>query len=322
MAQANLIALSKGADDVRPIAMGCVDRKLVSKCLSKHFREEMQLYFTPLQFGVGVQGGIETIRHYAGALLQEKGDQWAVLQVDFSNAYNSIVRKACIQEVLTHFRVLLPYLRETYNPKASLWTDTGESGRKASLIQSEEGAQQGDPLGPFMFAMGLQPALVQAKSTLEGLNSPGCILAYLDDVVLVGPPEHIQQAFNTLVSACERIGLRCNPTKCCFLPPAGTDPQRQTGCIPQDVPLVSDGIRLLGSPLRNDTQGFEREWCRQHVSELLEKELEEIKELANCNPQEALSLLRLCYVPKITHLIRSVNPNQTEEAVSLHDRSV
>jgi hypothetical protein len=60
-----------------------------------------------------------------------------------------------------------------------------------------------------------------------------------------------------------------------------------------------------------------------HVSELVDDaDSAEIRDLAERSPQEALSLLRMCYSPKITHLVRSVEPKFTGEAVSVHDNSI
>ena len=69
------------------------------------------------------------------------------------------------------------------------------------------GVQQGDPLGPFLFALALQPAL---KKAAEG----GCVvLAYLDDVHICGKPSDVAQAVNVLWVETAKIGLKCNKDK-------------------------------------------------------------------------------------------------------------
>jgi hypothetical protein len=184
LGQGKLIALTKPSKpgDVRPIAMGSVDRRMVAKCLATHLRGELDAFFMPLQHGVGNPGGIETIRHYI-ASLKVLHPNWVFLQIDFANAFNSISRSHCLKEVSTHFEHLLPFLRSIYAPTSKLWVNL-ESGK--SHLESAEGAQQGDPLGPFLFSVGLQPILDAVNTNLCENGSIGCVLAYLDDVVIAG----------------------------------------------------------------------------------------------------------------------------------------
>lgn len=57
-------------------------------------------------------------------------------------------------------------------------------GEEPVILQSQEGVHQGDPLGPALFALVIHPILndVQAK------NLNVVTLAYLDDVMFIGPP--------------------------------------------------------------------------------------------------------------------------------------
>ena len=212
MGQAKLVPLGKKNKDVRPIVIGCVDRRLTVKCVVRKYKTDFADHFTPLQHGVGVAGGIETIRHYAGALKAEHPD-WAFLAVDFSNAFHTINRLHCLRETAHRFPTLMPFLQRLYLPISKLWLNLA-SGKE--YIESAEGAQQGDPLGPFLFAAGLQPALEQAQQALDTIHPTGCVLAYLDDVLIAGPSDHAVHAFKTLKEAASGSGLKVNEGKCVF----------------------------------------------------------------------------------------------------------
>ena len=82
MAGANLVALRKGNQDVRPIPMSCIFRKLVSRCLLGHYQPLLDVHFVPAQFGVGVRGGAEIVVHTISTLMEEHPD-WVFFQTDF-----------------------------------------------------------------------------------------------------------------------------------------------------------------------------------------------------------------------------------------------
>ena len=68
---ANLFAAKKKDGGLRPVAVGETLRRLVAKCLAFKVAEEAAAFLTPLQFGVGVQGGCEAIVHAARETLQD-----------------------------------------------------------------------------------------------------------------------------------------------------------------------------------------------------------------------------------------------------------
>ena len=71
-----LIALRKKDGGIRPIAVGCYWRRLASKAANNRVMQSLAEYFSPLQLGVGVSGGLRSgcargpqiYRLYAGRL--------------------------------------------------------------------------------------------------------------------------------------------------------------------------------------------------------------------------------------------------------------
>jgi hypothetical protein len=210
IAGANLVALQKGNHDVRPIAMGNMFRKLVSRCMLIHFRADVEAFFTPTQFGVGARQGAETIVHAMNVVVEQHPD-WVLFQTDFRNAYNSVYRSKSLQVVKRRFPAMLPWLRAIYAPKSRLWLEAGDRNGRHTIL-SEEGAQQGDPLGPFLFCAAMHEVLRRANEVLRVTG--GLALGYIYDITGIGPEESVQQCLITIQHVAQEYGLELQLSKC------------------------------------------------------------------------------------------------------------
>ena len=76
-------------------------------------------------------------------------EDFVVLKVDMKNVFNMVSRQAVLDECATFFPELLPWVSWCYGTHLLLWHPLG-------WISSESGVQQGDPLGPLLFALVLQ----------------------------------------------------------------------------------------------------------------------------------------------------------------------
>ena len=110
--------------------------------------------FHPLQFGVACTAGSEKIIHGPAEELKCIEDHWddedfVVLQVDMKNTFNLVSRQVILDECASFFPELLPWASWCYGKHSALWHPLGR-------VSSESGVQQGDPLGPLLFALMLQ----------------------------------------------------------------------------------------------------------------------------------------------------------------------
>jgi len=141
---ASLCALNKKDGGIRPIAVGCTLRRLVAKIAAKSVQQKMAAKMAPTQLGFGVKQGTEAAAHAARRYIQQLLPGQALLKLDFVNAFNAISRNELLQIVIEEMPELHPFVSTCYSSSSHLFFGD-------DIIRSEEGAQQGDPLGPLLF---------------------------------------------------------------------------------------------------------------------------------------------------------------------------
>ncbi|XP_029655348.1 uncharacterized protein LOC115229063 [Octopus sinensis] len=198
---ANLSALGKKDGGIRPIAVGNVFCRLFAKVGCKLVIPSISDELQPIQLGVGVPGGCEASVHAArcfieSARLSERPQ--LLLKLDVKNAFNSLNRKHLLEVCKARIPSLLPFIFLSYgNPSLLVAGD--------SFISSSCGVQQGDPLGPLLFALSVD---FVARRIASPLN-----IWYLDDCTIGGPPDILLNDLQSLLPALSSIGLEINSLK-------------------------------------------------------------------------------------------------------------
>src|SRR6267154_6505836 len=195
-----LIALNKKGGGLRPIVIGLTLRRVASKLVCSAASEKLASVLSPLQLGVGVSGGMEAAVH-ASRMYQDNclPNDKILAKIDFSNAFNSLRRDCFLRTAATAIPEWYPFLFSAYaNTSLLFW---GEA-----TIESEEGVQQGDPVGPLLFSL----------ATLELLSSCACEfkVGYLDDLTIGDDPDLVAQEILSLRERAALMGLNLNEKKC------------------------------------------------------------------------------------------------------------
>lgn len=234
---ASLIAINKKYGGIRPIAIGNTFRRLIAKLACSAFKEEMGLYLRPQQLGFGTANGCEAIIHTVRTFLhQHRASNNILLKIDFRNAFNVIERDSMLDIAQNKVPLLYAFLWQAYSQPTNLY-------HNSELILSQSGVQQGDPLGPLLFSLVLQPIISKLTSPLN--------LFYLDDGTLGGDPEIVLSDFIKLVDACKSVGLIINPDKCelYFCSSIDADTVSAFNTVAPGIRLMSQSdLSLLGSP--------------------------------------------------------------------------
>ena len=110
------------------------------------------------------------------------------------------------------------------------------------IFPCSTGVQQGDPLAPLLFSVGLH-AVVEKIATIPELKQ----LWFLDDGVLRGNAATVKKAFDIMRKELFAIGLVVNLSKCELYAPANVTTIHGFDCIP--LVVDRDGWTYLGSPL-------------------------------------------------------------------------
>ena len=160
---ASLCALNKKAGGIRPIAVGSVYRRLASKIAAGHAARALASDFAPVQLGVGIKNGCEAAVHATRSFLSSAdflGPGSALIKIDVKNAFNSLHRDAMLTQVKDRCPSIYSLAHLAYRAPSPLYVGT-------SLIWSCSGVQQGDPLGPLLFALTINPFIKNLTSPLN-----------------------------------------------------------------------------------------------------------------------------------------------------------
>jgi len=344
LALSKLTPLRKPGGGVRPIAAPSLLRRLAGRVLASTRKKELADALGPRQFAVGTAAGTEVLAHTVRALT-EADPQLVLTALDAKNAYCTALREECLAELRRAAPDLLP-CAELFCRRESryyFWDGTG----RCHTLRATNGVDQGDPLAPLLFACGLGPRLRELEEALQdaalarGLPRASVrVLAFLDDLAVLTPPELAAEVVPTAHRVLGAFGLELNTGKTQVWSRASPRP---TGVAAQHwraAGLTLVGV-LLGEPLpanglpnqdderRVDLGGedFTAERCLEvgERAAAFVTKLAELPVLASPHlpaVQSAAKLLRLCGSGKITHLLRSNPPAQTQLAGRNFDAAV
>jgi hypothetical protein len=288
---ASLCALNKKDGGIRPIAIGNCLRRLTSKLACFQSRNIVNSYLSPHQLGVATKLGCEAAIHTTRTFVNNDQNRGKVLlKLDFKNAFNSVERDCILKEVQCHTPLLYPYLYQCYRNPSTLFFGN-------HLISSSVGAQQGDPCGPMIFSLAIQPIILSLDSQMN--------IWYLDDGTLADYPEVVLSDFKKVINLSQEIGLELNFNKCEIFCCSGDTDLKVIKEFQNLAPGIKicdrESLSLLGSPIFD--QGFKN---------TVEKTIITVENLLNktelLNRHVAYTLIKNClFIPKFNFLLRTTS---------------
>lgn len=165
--------------------------------------------------------------------------------------------------------------------------------------------QQGDPLGPLLFALTLHPIVKQID--LQAW--------YLDDGTVIGDTMEVAKALCIVQDKGVHRGLHLNVHKTDLYWPSADPRSFEPGVFPNNIGRPSSGVKLLGGPVSPDLH-----FCEDMVMQRVNKTLELMTTVKKIDPQCELLLLRNCSgVSKLYFTMRTTRPAALEQAKAYYD---
>jgi Reverse transcriptase (RNA-dependent DNA polymerase) len=201
-----LIAFKKPGGGIRPIAIGEVFYRLAALS-GMAAVPDVGRSLAPLQLAVGTRGGAQTMGHAVGAAMDADQND-VVVQIDFENAHNTLLRSELLKAIAKRCTALLPFFAWAYRQHSRLWIS--DAPDNVGPIMSQRGVKQGDPGSTFAFCVTLQDHLEQALAA----NPDAPQVAFSDDVTVIAGADACLRGVPALIDACEPLGLGVKKPKC------------------------------------------------------------------------------------------------------------
>jgi hypothetical protein len=314
----------------RPIAVTSVWRRLLSSITARQISEKLAPVLTGMkQFGVGMPAGVEHAAMEARLWHSLFG---TTVQLDCVNAFNSVDRAAILAAIQRFCPELLPYFTAVYcgetlpEMRAEMRKADGAQADLVYLILSELGCQQGDPLGPLLFALALVHVLnpVSTDGAVDESGAPATTplaqhIDYLDDMnvfLAEGFSESAAAVITTVQTALKSIGLVINFSKSLAVAKQGTafDDAERTRLadlglpfVDSSTPVTKRGFITMGIPVGS------REFIRQVLNEkLFNGSLWQLSwhliGMSERHLQAAMMVFRGAFTRRMTYIARNVDP--------------
>ena len=263
-----LIALDK-RPGVRPIGIGEVVRRIISKAIINVIRDEIKDVAGTTQLCAGQEAGCETGVHSMREIFSDSTTE-AIMFVDASNAFNLLNRQVALLNIHSLCPSLAIALTNTYRNDSSLFVED-------ETILSSEGTTQGDPLAMPMYALGIVPLIRQ-------LGHLARQLWFADDASAGGSLVNLQAWWEKLNEIGPSFGYYPNASKTWLVVKEEYIEDAQKTFSTHGVNLTTGGHKHLGSAIGDDT--FLEHFIQKKVEKWL-AQLHTLSEIALTEPHAA-----------------------------------
>ena len=306
-----LLPLSKPNNGIRPIAIGELIYRMITKAALIAVFNVIPRALHPHQFGVNTPGGVEPLialinntfeRHLANV-----GDpsitttEMFLAQLDQANAFNTASRILLCEAIRLYCPGLWKLCEWIYNQPSQLVIYNPSSRTGNTVIYSKTGVKQGCPLSPFLYSMCIRKIFTELEAFIHSHDPAAIVAAYLDDITILSSDPNILTKVTAFLNTPEiiaEIGLRLNEEKC---------------SIASFSSMATGGVKLLGSFVGS------HEGRQNFLHAKIQKTKQHILTLRQLKYQDALIIFKSCINPELIHLARSMDTSDLLEEWSSLD---
>ena len=287
-----LIAIDK-QPGVRPIAIGEVSRRIISKAIMMVIKKDVMEAAGSIQLCTGLTDGCVAAVHSMKIIFENDCTQAALL-VDAQNAFNLLNRRVALWNIHQICPSIATILTNIYREDASLFVQD-------ETILSQEGVMQGDPMAMAMFALGIAPLIKE----LQGIHQ----IWFADDAAAGGSLDELHHWWTKLIEIGPRYGYYPNPGKTWLLVKEEGHMEAQSLFAQSGVNITSSGQKHLGAALGN--LEFTTKFIETKVKEWT-REVEVLSEFGRRDPHSAYAAVTHGLISKWLYLMRTIpNINQS-----------
>jgi hypothetical protein len=300
--------------ELRPIVIGNVLLRLIGSAAVAKLSPDIATYFLKpkaIQFGVGVPAGCEIMAAAINAHLELHQDH-VDISCDARNAFNSWCRSRLWEPLREKFPSLYAFTKLLYGQASDIIFH--EDGQGLASIVNAVGSRQGCSLGSLLYCLAIHPLLLQLQSEFPEL----LILAYCDDVHIIGPPDRAIIAYRKWAGLYNSVlqGELRDDKGCVYSPTVNRETLHDLGlptsvppepATPNKMPFTSEGLRVLGAPV--GSQNFYESFSSDTTNTII-ADFEILARMPTLQGQHIVATKALCH--KINHLLRNVPGGERE----------
>lgn len=205
-------------------------------------------------------------------------------QIDAKNAFGSIKRKIIYEELFLHFPSIISFFNLFYKNPSKL--RLLGSHKEVIWVDNFEGVHQGDPLGPFYFALAEHKVIREITSNPK-YSQEVAVEAYLDDLLGAGRKGSTSKSFNDFLDKLSPIGLVGNLKRCIAWGKNHSPLDFREGTTILNS-ANTGGLKQLGAPVGSIE--FESKFCDEYLTKQDQEGFRLIEKMKD--KQSALHLLR------------------------------
>ena len=298
-----LIPLNKNPS-VRPIGIGEVLRRIIGKTVMYTMKDDVVDAAGALQLCAGQEAGCEAAVHSIVDIFNKEETE-GILQIDASNAFNSINRNVMLHNINIICPELAVFVQNSYCQSSRLFILGGKE------IRSGEGTIQGVPVSMEVYALGIAPLLTTLLSHSLGNNHKSETasnnnvkqVAYADDLTGAGRLETLQQWWDQIRSLGPAIGYNANAEKSLLIVKEQYFDKAVRIFASSGVQIITEGRRHLGEALGSST--FKNEYVDKKVNKWVD-EMKALSEVAKIEPHAAYTSFMHGMKHRFTYLMTTV----------------
>ena len=189
----------------------------------------------PQQLGCGVPLGCEAAAHATRLYLHNMPPGHLLLKLDFINAFNTLRRDKMLESVKEYAPELFTLVHSAAYGQPSLLF-CGDH-----IVESAEGVQQGDSLGPLLFCLAIHLLVLKLRSEFS--------VFYLDDGTIGGSVEDVIHDLQLVEEEAGRAGLQLNRRKTQLICDDPNACEAVLSAVSEFQVITCGQATLLGTPI-------------------------------------------------------------------------